>query len=104
MADRLDETDAVRAISNLKRRWMKRRYESQYRLNLGDGRTRVIRAIGQVYVSPDLSSKFVGVNWDVTSDVALTDDLTRSKALTEARNVELKRPGPASNTIPFTTS
>ena len=74
----------------LKRHAEKGRYESQYRLNLGDGRTRVIRAIGKVYVAPDLSSQIVGVNWDVTADVKLTEDLTRSKALTEARNAELE--------------
>ena len=51
---------------------------------------RVIRAIGSVYTAPDSSSKIVGVNWDVTADVALTEDLTRSKALTEARNAELE--------------
>ena len=37
-----------------------------------------------------MSSQIVGVNWDVTADVALTADLTRSKALTEARNAELE--------------
>ncbi len=89
--DRLDETDARRAIEDFETAIRTQgRYESQYRLDLGDGRTRVIRAIGKVYVSQDLSSKIVGVNWDATSDVALTEDLTRSKALTEARNVQLE--------------
>ncbi len=89
--DRLDEADVQRAIEDFETAIRTRgRYESQYRLNLGDGRTRVIRAIGKVYASPDLSSKIVGVNWDVTADVALTEDLTRSKALTEARNAELE--------------
>jgi diguanylate cyclase (GGDEF)-like protein len=32
----------------------------------------------------------VGVSWDVTADVKLTEDLTRSMALTEARNAELE--------------
>ena len=50
----------------------------------------MIRAIGQLYVSSDLSRQMVGVNWDVTADVKLTEDLTRSKALTEARNAELE--------------
>ena len=34
--------------------------------------------------------QIVGVSWDITADVALTEDLTRSKALTEARNTELE--------------
>ena len=88
--DRLDEADVERAVADFETAWEKGRYESQYRLNLGDGRTRVIRAIGKVYVSPDMSSRIVGVNWDVTADVKLTEDLTRSKALTEARNAELE--------------
>jgi diguanylate cyclase (GGDEF)-like protein len=89
--DRLDEADAPRAIEDFETAIRTSgRYESQYRLALGDGRTRVIKAIGKVYFSPDRSSKIVGVNWDVTADVALTEDLTRSKALTEARNDELE--------------
>jgi diguanylate cyclase (GGDEF)-like protein len=88
--DRLDEADVERAIADFETAWEKGRYESQYRLNLGDGRTRVIRAIGQLYVASDLSRQMVGVNWDVTADVRLTEDLTRSKALTEARNAELE--------------
>ena len=89
--ERLTEADAERAIADFDQAIRTQgRYESQYRLELGDGRTRVIRAIGKVFVAPDLSSKIIGVNWDVTSDVALTQDLTRSKALTEARNAELE--------------
>jgi diguanylate cyclase (GGDEF)-like protein len=88
--ERLDETEVERATADFETAWMKGRYESQYRLNLGDGRTRVIRAIGKVYHAAGSSSKIIGVNWDVTSDVALTEDLTRSKALTEARNADLE--------------
>jgi len=89
--DRLDATVAARAIAEFETAIRVRgRYESRYRLDLGDGRHRVIRAIGQFYTTPDLSRHMVGVNWDVTVDVRLTDDLTRSKALTEARNVELE--------------
>jgi len=89
--DRLDPKDARRAQEDFEIAVQtKSRYESQYRLRLGDGQSRVIRAIGNVYAAPDSSSKIVGVNWDVTADVALTEDLTRSKALTEARNAELE--------------
>ena len=89
--DRLDPSDSERAIAEYDTAIRARsRYDSQFRLDLGDGRKRVIRAIGQLYVSPDLSRQMVGVNWDVTADVRLTEDLTRSKALTEARNVELE--------------
>jgi diguanylate cyclase (GGDEF)-like protein len=89
--DRLHEADAERAIDDFETAIRtKGRYESLFRLNLGDGRTRVIRTIGKVYAAPGAPTQIVGVNWDVTSDVALTEDLTRSKALTEARNVELE--------------
>jgi diguanylate cyclase (GGDEF)-like protein len=89
--DRLDPSDAERAVADYDAAiGACGRYESQYRLDLGDGRKRVIRAIGQLYVSSDLSRQMVGVNWDVTADVKLTEDLTHSKALTEARNAELE--------------
>jgi diguanylate cyclase (GGDEF)-like protein len=89
--DRLAPSDAERAVAEYDAAIRARgRYESQYRLDLGDGRTRVIRAIGQLYVASDLSRQMVGVNWDVTADVKLTEDLTRSKVLTEARNAELE--------------
>jgi diguanylate cyclase (GGDEF)-like protein len=88
---RLDESDAARAIEDFETAIRTRgQYKSQYRLALGDGRTRVIRAIGQVYLASDRSMQIVGVNWDVTADVALNEDLSRSKALTEARNAELE--------------
>jgi len=64
-------------------------YNSDYRLKLPDGSVRHIRAIGAVYEDVDGTSKIVGVNWDVSSDVALNDDLRRVKNLTEARNAEL---------------
>ena len=89
--DRLHEADAERAMADFDTAIRTRgRYESQFRLDLGDGRTRVIRTIGKVYAAPGAPTQIVGVNWDVTSDVALTEDLTRSKALTEARNAELE--------------
>ena len=89
--DRLNSSDAERATAEYAAAIRARgRYQSQYRLDLGDGRKRVIRAIGQLYVSSDLSRQMVGVNWDVTADVKLTEDLTHSMALTEARNAELE--------------
>lgn len=89
--NRLDPRDLDRALQEFETAIRTSgRYESQYALKLADGQTRVIRAIGNVYVAPGAPSKILGVNWDVTADVALTQDLTRSKALTEARNAELE--------------
>jgi diguanylate cyclase (GGDEF)-like protein len=88
---RLDPADAARAEQDFKTAVTTRgRYESQYRLKLSGERTRIIQAMGSVYVVPGAPSKILGVNWDVTASVALTEDLTRSKALTEARNAELE--------------
>ena len=64
-------------------------YSSDYRLKLPDGTVRHIRAIGALYEDVDGTSKIVGVNWDVSADVSLNDDLRRVKNLTEARNAEL---------------
>ncbi len=89
--DRLDPEDAGHAESDFEIAMQTSGcHETQFKINLGDGRTRVIRTIGRVHVASDGSSKILGVNWDVTADVALTEDLTRSKALTEARNAELE--------------
>ncbi|WP_155889292.1 bifunctional diguanylate cyclase/phosphodiesterase [Cucumibacter marinus] len=66
------------------------RYHSQFRVLLKDGRVRHIRAIAEIYVDPEGPTRLVGVNWDVTADMALNQDLKRAKALTEARNSELE--------------
>ncbi|MEO7223404.1 MAG: diguanylate cyclase, partial [Devosia sp.] len=73
-------TEAVRARG---------RYHSEFRLLMSDGRERVIRAIGTCFRETDGSSRVVGVNWDVSADVATKQALERAMALTEARNVEL---------------
>ena len=87
----LDPEDAERAVNDLMTAIHGGgRYQSQYRLRLRDGRTRVVRGIGEVCSMPDGASKLVGVAWDVTADVALTEELKRSKAATEARNAELE--------------
>jgi diguanylate cyclase (GGDEF)-like protein len=65
------------------------RYDSQFRLRLPDGRVRHIRAMGAVYNDAG-GARIIGINWDVSADVVLNEDLKRAKALTEARNVELE--------------
>ena len=65
-------------------------YVSQYRIVLGDGDVRHIRAIGAIYKDEPGPKKMVGVNWDVTADVRLNEELKRAKTLTEARNAELE--------------
>lgn len=65
-------------------------YTSQYRIVLEDGSIRHIRAIGAVYKDESMPARIVGVNWDVTADIALNEELKQANALTEARNVELE--------------
>ncbi|WP_246660410.1 EAL domain-containing protein [Nitratireductor sp. XY-223] len=69
---------------------VKGRYYSNFRVRHPGGDIRNIRAIGAVYEESDGSSRIVGVNWDVTADVALNEDLRRAKKLSDARNAELE--------------
>lgn len=82
--------DQARADREFRESIIKGRYTSDYRVLLADGTVRHIRSIA-VLQDPDGAARSVmGVNWDVTADVALNDDLRRAKALTEARNSELE--------------
>lgn len=65
-------------------------YNSDYRIVTPDGEVRSIRAIGRVYEDPGAHAKILGVNWDVTADVALNERLKRANRLSEARNAELE--------------
>jgi diguanylate cyclase (GGDEF)-like protein len=88
---RLDPACAGRAISDFRSAIdAGSRYESQYTLTLPGGRCRAIRAIGKVYETDGSKRKIIGLNWDVTLDVELTNDLSRAKASAEARNIELE--------------
>ena len=66
------------------------RYRSEFRIVTPAGQARTIRARGAVYDGPDGSRKILGVNWDVSADVALNDALKRANSLSEARNAELE--------------
>jgi len=66
------------------------RYHSEYRVVHANGEARHIRAIGSVYEDEGDHARILGVNWDVTADMALNDALKRAKGLTEARNSELE--------------
>jgi diguanylate cyclase (GGDEF)-like protein/PAS domain S-box-containing protein len=66
------------------------RYHSEYRIVTPAGEMRWVRAIGHVYESPGETRKIVGVNWDVTEDVLLNENLKQANRLSEARNAELE--------------
>jgi diguanylate cyclase (GGDEF)-like protein len=65
-------------------------YNSDYRIVTPQNEVRSIRAIGRVYEDPGQNAKIVGVNWDVTVDVALNERLKNANRLSEARNAELE--------------
>jgi diguanylate cyclase (GGDEF)-like protein len=89
--DRLDPSCAEQAIRDFQSAIdYGSRYESQYALILPGRRSRVIRAIGKVYEVDGAKRKIIGLNWDVTLDFELTNDLSRAKTAAEARNVELE--------------
>jgi diguanylate cyclase (GGDEF)-like protein/PAS domain S-box-containing protein len=66
------------------------RYESHYRLVLENGEVRHIRALGIVYRDPGSPERIVGVNWDVTADVRLNEEIKAATQAAEARNAELE--------------
>lgn len=63
---------------------------TQYRLLLPDGQVRHVRESAKAYRGPDGAVRIVGVNWDVTADVLLSEKLKAASELTEARNAELE--------------
>ncbi|WP_246085075.1 putative bifunctional diguanylate cyclase/phosphodiesterase [Rhizobium glycinendophyticum] len=66
-------------------------FTDDYRIIAKDGSVRYIRANSLPYVDHDGRLKMIGVNWDVTEDRRLREELEQQKALAEARNVELER-------------
>ncbi|WP_421361575.1 EAL domain-containing protein [Agrobacterium rosae] len=65
-------------------------FSEDYRIILPDGALRYIRARSLPFIDIDGSKKMIGVNWDVTADVQLRQELEREKALAEARNIDLE--------------
>lgn len=82
--------DRERAEADFQREIATGRYESDYRAVLPDGSVRHVRSIAAKFQEPDQPERIVGVNWDVTSDVLLNQDLRQAQQLTEARNRELE--------------
>ncbi|TNB46949.1 EAL domain-containing protein [Martelella lutilitoris] len=60
-----------------------------YREN--DGAMRHIRHLLRLHIGEDGEETIVGINWDVTEEVRLRQDLVTAKQLAEARNFELDR-------------
>jgi diguanylate cyclase (GGDEF)-like protein/PAS domain S-box-containing protein len=65
-------------------------FQTQYRLLLPNGQIRYLRESAKAYRDPDGTMRIVGVNWDVTADVLLNEQLKTANQLTAARNAELE--------------
>jgi diguanylate cyclase (GGDEF)-like protein len=65
-------------------------YHSEYRIVTDAGECHNIRALGTVYRDAGTSAKIVGVNWDVSADVALNESLLQANRQMDARNAELE--------------
>lgn len=68
-----------------------RPFTDAYRIIANDGTCRYIRSNSLPYLDQDGRLKMIGVNWDVTEDHNLQEELGRQKALAEMRNIELER-------------
>lgn len=82
--------DQERAEADFRRMIASGRYESEYRVLLPDKSVRHVRSMGALFSEPGTPDRVVGVNWDVTADVVLNEDLREATQLTEARNRELE--------------
>lgn len=82
--------DLAHAVSDFDTMLPTGRYDSHYRLRLSDGRVRHIRSVGVRYEEPGANPRIIGVNWDVTEDLKLNEDLRQAQQLTEAHNRELE--------------
>lgn len=66
-------------------------FTDNYRIIAKDGSTRYIRSNSLPFMDHDGRLKMIGVNWDVTEDQRLRQELEQQKILAEARNAELER-------------
>ena len=66
-------------------------YVTEFRVVTGNGEVRHIRAYGTTYRDSRFRKKLVGVNWNVTADVRLQQELREAKLQAELQNLELEQ-------------
>ncbi|MGJ8527463.1 bifunctional diguanylate cyclase/phosphodiesterase [Maritalea sp.] len=69
----------------------KSQLNTEFRIVLPDGTTRHLQSRCAYYHPYGSDPKMVGVNWDITEDVKMRDELLSSKRLAESKNVELQQ-------------
>jgi diguanylate cyclase (GGDEF)-like protein len=65
-------------------------YSTQFRIITETGEVRHLRAFGAVYRDAHFRKKIVGVNWSVTADVKMQEDLQKAKNALELQNHALE--------------
>ena len=65
-------------------------YHTQFRVICRNGDIRHVRAMGTTVRDSLGHKKIVGVNWDVTADVHLQEDLRRAKQVSDVQNAQLE--------------
>jgi diguanylate cyclase (GGDEF)-like protein/PAS domain S-box-containing protein len=65
-------------------------FEAEWRFIRPDGEVRTMRSRGALITEEYARPRLMGVSWDVTEEVALTQSLQVAKDLSEARNLELE--------------
>ncbi|RYD86279.1 MAG: diguanylate cyclase, partial [Sphingomonadales bacterium] len=78
------EAEFARAIEN------GQQYHTQFRVVCRNGDVRHIRAIGTTVLDSRGHRKIVGVNWDVTADIQLQEDLRQAKHVSDIQNGQLE--------------
>ncbi len=66
-------------------------YVTEFRIVSADGEVRHIRAFGTTYRDSRFRKKLVGVNWNVTADIRLQQELRDAKLQAELQNRELEQ-------------
>lgn len=64
-------------------------YETQFRIFREGGEIRHIRAVGTAFRNPQGAISVLGVNWDVSADVILQEELREAQRQTEQQNAAL---------------
>ncbi|MCZ4271697.1 EAL domain-containing protein [Maritalea porphyrae] len=87
----LHPDDAERVLSAFNEAIEKKsQLSTQFRIITPQGITRHLQSRCAYYHPIDGYPKMVGVNWDITAEVNLRDDLLSAKRLAESKNVELE--------------
>lgn len=83
-----DRAEAVRRVDECVA--SKGPFVSDFRIIRPDGQVRNIHTVGAWYRDSEGVAKVLGMNWDVTGEVAIRADLERARELAEARSAELE--------------